>query len=264
MKWKPNRNAPLLRNGLARPGKGHYCEGPAFTVIELLVVIGLIGLLAALLLPALNRAKVQALRVQCMSNLHQIGVALRLYLDDFQKYPPFSSEPVPFPRSRTNFWDYKLLAYMGNVSVFLCPAQTGTNNDPIVNWTLVDRSGHIWPNRSYGYNTYGGPQSRAGFVSRGLSPLLGFGDTSQDLVAESKVVAPADMIAVTDYDPFTDDGRGGLHPDYLWDSCFTGKPHSQGADVLFCDTHVEYGKSNVWMAWNDGAIQRWNNDHQMW
>lgn len=67
-----------------------------FSLIELLVVIALLAVLTCLLLPALSKAKASAYPAKCKSNLHQIGLGLRIYVDD-QGFYPKTSAGVPWP-----------------------------------------------------------------------------------------------------------------------------------------------------------------------
>jgi prepilin-type N-terminal cleavage/methylation domain-containing protein len=82
----------------------------AFTLTELLVVIAIIGILAALLLSAISQAKAKALRIQCLSNLHQLGIGLQTFLADNHHYPV---NMLPGPRNRPPEFDRFWIGQLG-------------------------------------------------------------------------------------------------------------------------------------------------------
>jgi prepilin-type N-terminal cleavage/methylation domain-containing protein len=125
------RRVPDSR-ALKKPG------GKAFTLIELLVVIGIIGILAGLLLPALAKAKERGRSINCINNLKQIGVAMQLYVNDFEYYPPGHVAGV-------TEWDLCVGTYAGGANnplssearskVFVCPSVLVPDNSIRLNYS---------------------------------------------------------------------------------------------------------------------------------
>lgn len=126
MKMAQNRNRfhYTLKNAPENPLGG--ARG-AFTLIELLIVTAIISILAALLLPALSGAKERSKQAKCLSNLHQLGLAVHMYGSDFGYYPPCYTG--------SSDWSYILKPFLqktGTVysdpnersAVIVCPSRT--------------------------------------------------------------------------------------------------------------------------------------------
>ena len=120
-----------------------------FTLVELLVVIAITSVLAALLLPALSRAKETARRTACISNLRQVNLAVRFYADDCSDCLPVLPDPNPYPNGVGAYYKQLVKGYLGlagpaspDEKVFIC------SSDRIVHTQVV----HAFT--SYTFNGY--------------------------------------------------------------------------------------------------------------
>jgi prepilin-type N-terminal cleavage/methylation domain-containing protein/prepilin-type processing-associated H-X9-DG protein len=255
----------------------------AFTVIELLVVIGIIAILTALLVPALSGAKYQGKNAVCKSNLRQIGLATQVYTtthdafplhNDFKRWMDVLEVPVII--TTDNKWQTDQLG-----GIFKCPLNLG------VDQTDIFGPGHdaLVPQYfSYGYNAWG-VSSAVGFeydVTFGLGGhRIGGGPNQFAPTTTSMLRSPSNLKAFGDgffrsrnarfdgllYDFLT------IGPDTGWNnvgSAFkmpTKKQtsfvnHRGRANRVFADGHLESEDMRRLFSASDFELRRWNTDDE--
>jgi prepilin-type N-terminal cleavage/methylation domain-containing protein/prepilin-type processing-associated H-X9-DG protein len=249
--------------GMSRNGHG------GFTLVELLTVIAIIGILAALLLTALSKAKAQGQSIACKNHLRQIGLAMDMYVSDYNVYPSaLGGGGPPFKTWADQSAPYNPLNWT-NAS-WQCPAYLA--NGGIVKWQPPPPMGGkfvAWT--SYSYNALGmsGYQS-SGTAVFGKGPWLGLGDLDLT-VRDHQIVAPSQMYSVADAravwmkqaDGFV--GREVMNP---WRFFFgiapyteANPPHAQGYNILFADAHVDLVKRKDYL-YPPRTARNWNRDNQ--
>jgi prepilin-type processing-associated H-X9-DG protein/prepilin-type N-terminal cleavage/methylation domain-containing protein len=267
----------------------------AFTLVELLVVIGIIALLIGILMPALTRAREQANTTKCGANLHSMGIALTMYVNQYNAYPGHAS----LVAGRTAaIWPTRLRLFTNNdQGIFHCPSQeagfewartppTGGTKATAADSKYGYEVGELVLDvgtvpSCYAYNDWGtySPTSDSR-QQKGLGgdivPL--FFNVRE--VRAAQVKSAADMIAISDS---TTDRSWDWNIDPLQFDQWPGRIHGgrgkplppnvpdpvRGANVLFCDGHVEWHTQKELTTIRLSSTNqptpmasRWNNDNK--
>ena len=245
--------------------KLNHKNTPGFTLIELLVVIAIIAILAAILFPVFARARENARRSSCQSNLKQIGLGLIQYVQDYDEIMPAAwYGPSSNGSTAASYkWMDAVQPYTKSEQVFNCPSHTTTQP-----YSFKDGTNY----GSYAINaTYSGTTAFGGADRN--PPTSDYNASSNVPISIASIEEPVTTVWVTDIEK-----QGTAGTDLFWRFLFTSpqatinttltptalvghassgripERHLETTNVLYCDGHVKAQKLTSLAKLNNGVM----------
>ena len=221
--------------------KKHFSHRPkGFTLIELLVVIAIIAILAAILFPVFARARENARRSSCQSNLKQIGLGFAQYTQDYDERYPTISESNSAGTDTISAWDYALQPYLKSWQVFVCPSDSN-----------VRTSQHSLLAGGPSGTAPGASDSRRSYAVAALGIGTGYGVNGAlnaytvSGLTLAQIESPAETFAAFDF-PNSNNviasnfGAATKRPSNQLNSNSGKGLHLEGFNYLYADGHVKF------------------------
>lgn len=223
-----------------------HCAANGFTLIELLVVIAIIAILASILFPVFARARENARRASCQSNLKQIGLGLLQYTQDYDETLPrsFYGSSGDSNNAGNYKWMDAIFPYVKSEQLFTCPSDSAINKEYLYHRKIPDGQ------TSINYGSYGlnGAYGAAG--DNQMPPR----SSGLYLVALTSIVVPASTVWVTDNNNAPGATNPGGSQGFFWPNAASNpsitatsprqlqnivERHLDTTGVLYCDGHVK-------------------------